>query len=349
MKATIRQCVIALGDGGAAWQRVGDRPFIAWLLRELLRFGVEEAVLLADGAPERPIAPLPRPLALAWVHAAPAAGSLGALHQARARLDERFLLCRGDALLDANLAPLLAAGGTSAAHDIAALPRAALDAAPPAGNLADLFSALAGRLAPCELGGWRVDLAAPGGLALARSALPRRLHRPALLLDRDGTLNIDHGYVGSIARFDWIAGAREAVRRATDLGWHVFVATNQSGIARGLYDEAALDALHRWMADELRAAGGTLDDLRYCPYHPDAPLPQWRRASDWRKPAPGMLLDLMRCWELDPSRCLMIGDQPGDMQAAAAAGVEGRLFRGNNLAEFLGPLLERKQGSGAFL
>jgi D-glycero-D-manno-heptose 1,7-bisphosphate phosphatase len=111
-------------------------------------------------------------------------------------------------------------------------------------------------------------------------------------------------------------------------------------VARGHYDEAAVTALHGWMIDEVRCAGGTIDDIRYCPFHPDAVVPAYRRVSDWRKPAPGMLLDLMRVWELDPARCVLIGDQETDMAAAAAAGISGRRFEGGNLANFVRPLLD---------
>jgi len=178
-----------------------------------------------------------------------------------------------------------------------------------------------------------------GDLARAQHELPARCRRPALLLDRDGTLNIDHGWVGTRERFEWVEGAREAVAMATARGWHVFVVTNQSGIARGLYDEAALLALHAWMADAVRAAGGTIDDIRYCPFHPEAPLADWRRDSDWRKPAPGMILDLLQAWGLDPARCVLVGDRPTDMAAAEAAGIAGRRFPGGNLAAFVAPLL----------
>jgi D-glycero-D-manno-heptose 1,7-bisphosphate phosphatase len=163
--------------------------------------------------------------------------------------------------------------------------------------------------------------------------------RPALFLDRDGTLNVDHGYVGSRDRFAWIDGAREAVARATALGWHVFIVTNQSGVGRGLFDIASVDALHAWLADEIRRAGGTIDDVRICPFHPDAALPQFRRDSDCRKPAPGMLLDLIGRWGLNPSRCILVGDQPRDVAAAAAAGVRGHLFPGGDLDAFVAPLL----------
>jgi HAD superfamily hydrolase (TIGR01662 family) len=89
-------------------------------------------------------------------------------------------------------------------------------------------------------------------------------------------------------------GAREAIRHATASGWHVFVVTNQAGVARGFYTEADVAALHAWMTDEVRRARGTIDAIRFCPFHPEASVAAYRRVSDWRKPAPGMLLDLIR-------------------------------------------------------
>ena len=165
--------------------------------------------------------------------------------------------------------------------------------------------------------------------------------RPALFLDRDGTINIDHGYVGTRDRWEWVDGALDAIRLATERGWHVFIVTNQSGIARGLYDEPALDALHGWAVAEIARAGGRVDDIRVCPYHEEAVVERYRRASDWRKPAPGMILDLMAHWRLDSARCVMVGDQPTDVQAAAAAGIHGVLFEGGNLLATVRPLLDR--------
>ncbi len=164
--------------------------------------------------------------------------------------------------------------------------------------------------------------------------------RRALFLDRDGVINIDHGYVGSRERFEWMAGAREAVRYATEAGWLVFIVTNQSGVARGFYTENAVRDLLGWIAEECRAAGGKIDDYRYCPFHPEATVEAYRRDSDWRKPAPGMLLDLMREWDVRPEHCAMIGDQPSDMAAAEQAGVRGHLFPGGDLLAFVRTVLD---------
>ena len=187
--------------------------------------------------------------------------------------------------------------------------------------------------------GYFIDIGVPADYARAQQALPEALRRPALFLDRDGVLNVDRGWVGTRERFEWMPGAIEAVRRATAKGWHVFIVTNQSGVARGFYDEAAVRDLHNWMRGAILAAGGTIDDVRYCPFHPEAPLPAYRQASDWRKPAPGMIEDLIRVWRLDRQRCVLVGDQPTDLAAAAAAGIAGYHFTGGNLADFVTPLL----------
>ena len=235
-----------------------------------------------------------------------------------------------------------AGGPVTVNTGVMVLSRAALDGMPPVGSLeADVLAPLAaaGRVRATVADGWFCDIGVPEDLALARDTLAARLLRPALILDRDGTLNVDHGYVGSRDRFEWVTGALAAVRSATDLGWHVFVATNQSGIARGLYDEAALLSLHAWMNDTIRQHGGTVDDLRYCPYHEAAPLERYRRPSAWRKPSPGMLSDLARCWTLNPAGCVMVGDQASDVEAAAAAGMTGHLFTSTNLYDFVAGLL----------
>jgi D-glycero-D-manno-heptose 1,7-bisphosphate phosphatase len=169
--------------------------------------------------------------------------------------------------------------------------------------------------------------------------LPRLLHRRALFLDRDGVINEDHGYVGTRERFTFTRTAQAAIAAATNAGWHVFIVTNQSGVARGFYDEAAVHALHVWLRDQALLAGGTIDDIRYCPFHPEGTVAAYARAHEWRKPQPGMLLDLIRAWELDPARCLLVGDQPSDLAAASAAGVPSVLFDGGDLAALVAPRL----------
>ena len=108
--------------------------------------------------------------------------------------------------------------------------------------------------------------------------------RPAIFLDRDGVLNVDRGYVHRIEDFAWLPGAIDAIKIANDRDWLVFVVTNQSGVARGLYDEERVRFLHDHMQQELRRHGAHIDDFRYCPYHPEATVAKYAQASTWRKP-----------------------------------------------------------------
>ncbi len=163
--------------------------------------------------------------------------------------------------------------------------------------------------------------------------------KPAAFLDRDGVINRDTGYIGTRERFEWIDGAKAAVKRLNEAGFLVFIASNQSGVARGLFSEDEMRSLDTWMRGEFEKAGARIDDARYCPYLPDAKIEAYRRNSDWRKPAPGMLIDLMKHWPVDAPKSFLIGDKPRDLEAAKAAGIRGYLFEGGNLDEFVRALL----------
>jgi D-glycero-D-manno-heptose 1,7-bisphosphate phosphatase len=160
--------------------------------------------------------------------------------------------------------------------------------------------------------------------------------RPGVILDRDGVLNVDHGYVGEIDRLEWIPGAITAVRRMNAAGLVVIVATNQSGVARGFFDLAAVDAVHARMRADLAAEGARIDAFYVCPFLADAPVAEFAHPDHPdRKPNPGMILRALSEWSIDPARALVIGDNPRDIEAGRRAGVRGALFPGGDLARFV--------------
>ena len=135
-----------------------------------------------------------------------------------------------------------------------------------------------------------------------------------VILDRDGTINHDSDqYIKSTAEWLPIKGSIEAIARLTQAGYRVVVATNQSGIARGLFDTATLVAIHDTLQRAVAQAGGRIDAFFFCPHAADS-------ACECRKPKPGMLLEIARRFNVSLPDAYMVGDAPRDLQAAAAAG-----------------------------
>lgn len=167
--------------------------------------------------------------------------------------------------------------------------------------------------------------------------------RPAILFDRDGVLNIDNGYTHKVGDLAWTPGARAAVRRLNDAGVLVLVVTNQSGVARGYYDEATMDAFHAAMQGQLAEVGAWFDAVYACPYNPTGVVERFLHPDHPdRKPNPGMLLRAMAEHGADPSRTVMIGDRGSDLEAARRAGVEGvRYHHGTDLDALVAGLLPR--------
>jgi histidinol-phosphate phosphatase family protein len=164
-------------------------------------------------------------------------------------------------------------------------------------------------------------VSAAAGVSLTRGvtaeAAPSRL-RPGILLDRDGTIILDHGYVGSADRVEFITGAPEAIARFNRAGIPVAVVTNQAGVARGFYGIEDVARVHDHIAAHLAGFGAHIDLFLYCPYHPAGVVPAFARTSEDRKPRPGMAKAAATALNLDLASSWVVGDRPEDVGLAEA-------------------------------
>jgi histidinol-phosphate phosphatase family protein len=149
---------------------------------------------------------------------------------------------------------------------------------------------------------------------------PTRAQKPGILLDRDGTIIVDHGYVGSIDRVEFIDGAAEAIASFNRAGIPVAVVTNQAGVARGYYCLEDVSEVHRHIADHLAKYQAQIDLFLFCPYHPDGVVEAFARASDDRKPRPGMARAAAIALGLDLTASWVVGDRPEDVGLAQEVG-----------------------------
>jgi histidinol-phosphate phosphatase family protein len=158
---------------------------------------------------------------------------------------------------------------------------------------------------------------------------PETGSRPGILLDRDGTIIVDHGYVGSVDRVDFIAGAAEAIASFNRAGLPVAVVTNQAGVARGYYGLDDVSQVHKHIAGHLAGYGAHVDLFVYCPYHPDGVVEAFARTSEDRKPRPGMARAAASALGLDLTASWVVGDRPEDVGLAESVGASA-IYLGPN-------------------
>ena len=149
--------------------------------------------------------------------------------------------------------------------------------------------------------------------------------RQAVFLDRDGTINVEVEYLQSVDQFRFIPGVPAALKRLQQAGFLLVVVTNQAGIGRGYYDEAALELVHRHMHAELAAAGVAIDACYFCPHHPEKGVGAYLQECGCRKPLPGMLQQAARELQIDLPRSFMVGDKLTDIEAGLSAGCRSLL------------------------
>ncbi len=149
--------------------------------------------------------------------------------------------------------------------------------------------------------------------------------RRALLLDKDGVINIDHGYVCSAERTEFIGGIFDLCGMASRLGYLVVLVTNQAGIGRGYYTEDDFHAYMRWLRTEFQKRGTQIDAVKYCPHHPVHGRGAYRCVCACRKPAPGMIIEARDEFDLDLAHSILVGDKASDLEAGQRAGVGTRI------------------------
>lgn len=153
----------------------------------------------------------------------------------------------------------------------------------------------------------------------------------ALFLDRDGVINVNHGYVHMTSKFEFVEGIFDLVRFARLYEYRIIVVTNQAGIARGYYSEEDFHRLTDWMCAKFERYGAPIDKVYFSPYHPTEGIGRYLLREDTRKPGPGMLLRAQRELGLSLKRSIMIGDRPTDVKAGAAAGVGLNILYSNEV------------------
>ena len=148
----------------------------------------------------------------------------------------------------------------------------------------------------------------------------------AVFLDRDGTVNVDKGYLYKIADFEFMPGAKEALAVLAGAGYRLVIITNQSGVARGYYSESDVNALHGWLCDTLAGDGIRISGIYYCPHHPDGNAEPYRRQCGCRKPGLELFYKAASDWELDLNLSIAIGDRMRDLQICNASKCGGYLL-----------------------
>src|SRR5215813_6021018 len=147
------------------------------------------------------------------------------------------------------------------------------------------------------------------------------MKRPAVFMDRDGTLSEEVGYINHVSRFRLFPYSAQAVKILNENGWLAIGVTNQAGVARGYFSEAMVLAVHDRLNGELKVGGARLDAIYYCAHHPSVGEPPYRLDCDCRKPKPGLIQRASQDFPIDLSRSWMVGDRYSDIELATNAGL----------------------------
>lgn len=197
-----------------------------------------------------------------------------------------------------------------------------------------------GRVTGRTFKGYFIDIGLPESYAQAQLEIPARKRRPAVFLDRDGTINLDRGYTHKPDDLVFLPHVPEAIRTINDAGWLVIVISNQAGVARGYYGTEQVNLFHAEINARLQAFGAHIDAFYFCPHHPEGVVQGLARDCDCRKPGTALFDQASHDWAIDLGRSAMVGDKSSDILAARNFGLKGFRTSGNDLNELIKRILD---------
>lgn len=156
-----------------------------------------------------------------------------------------------------------------------------------------------------------------------------------VILDRDGVINIDYGYVSNIEDIDYVDGIFSGLRYLQEKKYDIFIATNQSGVARSFYSEDDVKSLHLLIDQKFKSEGVMIGGFLYCPHHLDGLVDRYKKSCYWRKPMPGMVKAILSLKTYNNKTSFLIGDNDTDVIAAESAGIRGFKFSNGNIFNFI--------------
>lgn len=188
--------------------------------------------------------------------------------------------------------------------------------------------------------GFFLDIGTPKNLIKAKKMIPKYFKRPAIFLDRDGTINHDRGgYTHSVKNFKFIKGTIKILKKITNMNYYIFIVTNQAGIAKKKFTLEQFYKLHNYIKDKFLKNKIYIHDVKFCPYHPEGTVIKYKKNTAYRKPGNLMLEDLKTRWDINLKKSLMVGDKKTDLLAAKKSSIKF-MYLNKNLENTLGKIIK---------
>lgn len=153
------------------------------------------------------------------------------------------------------------------------------------------------------------------------------MKKPAVFIDRDGTINEQLGYINHLSRFVILPGVSEAVRLLNKNNWWAIIVSNQGGVARGYYPMELVDEIHGFLKSSLKGQGAIIDGIFFCPHHPAGVVPEYSSGCGCRKPETGLIDKALEAFDIDMSNSYVVGDRHVDIELASRLNLKGVLVK----------------------